>query len=150
MITDKIENIRLYKNIPEKVADFIINLTSETPCVRYELDEKTYVNIETYSTKSVFSAKYEYHKKFIDIQLLLSGEEKIYYKPVNDITKPQPFNEEKDIGFFDELIDYKTADFVKLDCSNFMLIFPHEAHAPQIESENTPIRVKKAVVKLPV
>lgn len=148
MITDSIENIRLYTMIPDFVDDFIKNLTSDTPCGRYEINDSAYANIETYSTKSVLSAKYEQHKKYIDIQLLLTGTEKIYYKPCQNTAGPLPFDDDKDIRFFNEPINSESDDCVNLNCKNFMLIYPHEAHAPQVQSENAPAIVKKVVIKL--
>jgi len=41
------------------------------------------------------------------------------------------------------------SDFVTLDGTNFMMIYPHEAHAPQVVSESIST-VKKVVVKVKV
>jgi YhcH/YjgK/YiaL family protein len=91
---------------------------------------------------------YEAHNKYIDIQIVLDGEEKIYYKNKDKISYPQQFDEKRDIGFYNEMITEEHA-FVKLDGSNFAIIYPHEGHAPQVQSGDKTTRVKKTVVKLP-
>ena len=149
MIIDEIRNLKLYKKVPAKVIDFVSKLNIDTPCGRYDIDKKCYVNVETYSTKPVASAMYEAHKKYIDIQIVLDGEEKIYYKNKDKISYPQQFDDKGDIGFYNEMISDDDA-YVRLDGSNFAIIYPHEGHAPQIQSGEKTARVKKAVVKLPL
>lgn len=147
MIIDKISNLKLYKNIPNYVLEFVENLTNEKHIGRYDIFDECYANIETYNTKPFELAKYEIHKKYIDIQILLSGKERIYYKNLSDLRSITNFNEEKDIAFLEDKIDKEK--FVTLDSTNFALIFPHEAHAPQIFSSEISQEVKKAVIKLP-
>lgn len=146
MIVDKIENIKNYSQIPNKAVDFILSLSSDIALGRYELDDGEYVNIESYSTKVIENAKFEAHRKYIDIQLLLSGKEKIYIKNINNLSQPLEFDSKKDIGFYNDLVS--GADYVTLDGSNFALIYPYEAHAPQVAMDNVPENVKKVVVKL--
>lgn len=143
MIIDKIENIGLYDQIPDYAAEFIKNLTADIPCGRYELKNTDYVNIETYNTKSPDQAKFETHNKYIDIQLLLSGKERIYVSATEGLNASAPYNSEKDITFYSDKVT--DSDYVTLDGKNFVMLYPHEAHAPQTGDGNT---VKKAVIKL--
>jgi len=147
MITDKLENMKLYPQIPSDIADFVQkNFKSDIEAGRYDFGEN-YLNIEMYNTKSISDGKFESHKNYIDIQILLSGKEKIFCKNVDALLQPNPYNNEKDIMFYDDAIG--DADFVTLDGTNFCLIYPHEAHAPQI-SHNSIMKVKKAVFKVKV
>ena len=149
MIIDEIQNIKMYKVVPAKVLEFIDNLKPDTPCGRYEIDKKCYAMVEMYSTKPLSAAAYEVHDKYIDIQLLLQGEEDIFYKNRDRISYPQAFDKERDIGFYNEMID-ENDHYVKLDGTNFAIIFPHEGHAPQVHAEKgVALRVKKVVIKLP-
>ncbi len=146
MIIDKLENISLYKNIPQQAALFIKNLSNDIAYGRQELTDTDYANIETYTTKSLNNAKFEAHKNYIDIQILLSGKEDIYYRDVSGMIEFEPYNENKDIVFFKENLEGN--NYVTLDSTNFVMIFPHEAHAPQVAYENSPQQVKKVVVKI--
>ena len=149
MIIDEIKNLGLYKEIPSKVVKFVQGLNPDIPCGRYDIDKKCFANVELYSTKPLGSAMYEVHNKYIDIQILLSGEEKIYFKDREKISYPQTFDEKNDIGFFNEMIDAED-HYVKLNGSNFAFINTHEGHAPRVQIANLPDRVKKVVIKLPV
>ncbi len=77
MIFDKIENLRHYDIVSDKIIEFLFNLNENTPTGRYEIDENSYANIEEYNTKPIENCRFEAHKKYIDIQLLLKGEERL-------------------------------------------------------------------------
>lgn len=147
MIIDKIENLTLYSQIPLEAVKLLQNLSSGTETGRYELNDGNYVNIETYNTKPLSDAKFESHRKFIDIQLLLSGKERIYVKPLKELSALAPYNAQKDIIFYSDNVE--AADYITLDSTNFVMLFPHEAHAPQAACSGA-VSVKKVVAKIRV
>ncbi len=146
MIIDKIENVSTYKNIPDYAVDFIKRLSKDIQKGRYSLNNTDYANIESYTTKSVSDAKFEAHNKFIDIQILLEGTENIFYTDRAKLTEANPFDTEKDIVFYKENV--AQSNYVTLDGTNFAMIFPHEAHAPQVQHNNQAQTVKKVVLKI--
>ena len=146
MIIDKLENIDKYSQIPEYVINFIKGLSADTECMRYDLIDEDFVNVETYTTKSIEDAKFETHDNYIDIQLLLDGKERIYLTSRVGLEEVAPYSVEKDITFYKNSV--KDADYVTLDGSNFVLIYPHEAHAPQVCLPDGVSIVKKAVAKI--
>lgn len=150
MIIDKLDNINFYSNIPEPVLDFLKNLDGNNITLgKTIIDDSSYVNIEKYKTKPIKDAKYETHDNYADIQLLINGREKIYLSERAELTILEPYNVEKDITFYS---DYVAKDkYVTLDGTNFVMLYPHEAHAPQIScSEDTSEEVIKVVVKIGV
>lgn len=148
MIIDNIENISMYRIIPDHVVDFIKSLKKDIKTGRYELIDKDYANVETYTTKPVRSGKFEAHNNYIDIQILLEGSERIYYTGTSDVSVDTPYDAERDIKFYADKID--KSDYVTLNGRNFAMIFPHEAHAPQISADENLSTVKKVVVKVKV
>lgn len=148
MITDKMENIIKYSEIPEDAAKFIKNLHKELKVGQYKLENENYANVESYFTKSMSEAKFESHKKYCDIQLLLSGKERIYITPIDNLTELGKYNETKDIVFYAEALD--GSDFVTLDSTNFVLLYPNEAHAPQVSICDAKNEVKKVVIKIKI
>ena len=148
MILDKLENIHLYKNIPQQVVDFVNLIDKNAPLGKQILSDEIYVNIEQYSTKLQESAMFEAHDKYIDIQILLDGKESIYLADRTNLDVKIPYNPAKDIVFYSNSI----ADYPKinLDGSNFVMIFPHEAHAPQVSVGNNSEKVLKVVVKIKI
>jgi YhcH/YjgK/YiaL family protein len=148
MIVDKLENVVLYPQIPDYAKNFILNLSKDISLGKKILENDDFANVETYSTKNFEDAKFEIHKKYIDIQLLISGNERIYIKHKNDIPEMPEYNAEKDIAFYSASLN--NSDFVTLDGSNFVMIFPWEAHAPQVSLNNSQSEVKKVVLKIKV
>lgn len=147
MITDKLENIDIYSDIPKVAKDFIKKLNIDTKSGRIVLSDDIYANIETYTTKMISDGKFEAHNKYIDIQILLNGRELIYYTGKTELTVNVPYDEEKDITFYSQSVSKYPS--IKLDGLNFVMLFPHEAHAPQI-CDRIPSEVKKVVVKIKV
>jgi YhcH/YjgK/YiaL family protein len=86
---------------------------------------------------------FEAHKKYADIQVLISGEEKIGVLPLDATTVTVPYDEEKDIMFLTaEGENYRDAMPGK-----FFLFFPEDAHRPTVKkTENS--QVRKIVVKV--
>ncbi|MBP3924763.1 YhcH/YjgK/YiaL family protein [bacterium] len=147
MIYDKLCNIGKYPNIKKEAVDFIKNLDISIPSGRVEIAEGIYANIEEYSLKNFDDTKMEAHKDYIDIQILLKGYERIDFTDVSDLKINIPYDEKRDIMFLSNPEKYNT---IYLDGENFALIYPHEAHRPQISPDEKCNVVKKVVVKIKV
>jgi len=146
MIIDKISNALNYSEIPEHAIKFIAGLTDNIKTGRYMLSDTDYANVEAYNTKKIEEAKFEAHKDYIDIQILVSGNERIYYTNTVGLIPIAPYNEDKDIVFYSDKVIGN--DYLTLDGTNFVMIFPHEAHAPQVSVDINPKYVKKVVLKI--
>ena len=147
MIVDVLDNAHLYYGLNkrlEKAFEYINSVDfMKLPCGRYEIDnDNIYVNVEEYLTKT--ESRPEYHKKYIDIQFVVSGEEKIGYCPLSEVNINEPFNEEKDIGFGSGKVSY-----IKMTKDLFMILMPQDAHQPCM-AVNDPLKVKKIVVKVKI
>lgn len=149
MIVDNIKNIKLYSDIPPIAADFIVSLhDSNITLGKHILTDKIYANIEEYSTKLLTDAKFESHDNYIDIQLLISGHEKIAIADREKLTISEPYDKNRDITFYSESV--KSYQNIILEGTNFVMIFPHEGHAPQISLNEEAQKVLKVVVKIKV
>lgn len=104
MIIDKIENAHLYKGLGnriEKAFEYINNtdLKKITPG-KYETDdENIFALINEYKTKLESEGKLEAHRKYIDVQYVISGEELIGYTPLGNQIILEPYKEENDVEF---------------------------------------------------
>ncbi len=150
MIFDDIKNIKNYAEIDGKIADFILSLKNDVPTGKIFLseDKLTFANVDEYTTKTLENCKLEAHKKYIDIQLLLSGVEELDYISVEGLAVKEAYDEARDVAFF-ETPD-RVLNKVVLEGGKFVLLYPHEAHQPQMAYKNNPSAVKKVVVKLPL
>lgn len=88
-------------------------------------------------------ARLEAHRRYIDIQLVLEGDEVMGWKPLSDCLNPvSEHSMEKDIRFFLDA----PASYVPVPPDHFCIFFPEDAHAPLIGSG--PIR--KVIFKVAV
>ncbi len=146
MICDNLENILKYGEISEKTAKFLMSLNAQTPVGHYEIDENVYANVDVYETRTIDKCKFEAHKKYIDIQMLLDGNEQLDCISFNKLIVSEDYDEKRDIMFFENPEELPDASF-KLSVQRFVLIYPHEAHRPQMALDK-PSKVKKVVVKI--
>ena len=152
MIFDKLENLSRYAgSFPgaDKVIAFLKECAAKPPAPgKYELDgKKLFVNVQQYSPKTFNPEKLEYHKDYIDIQLLLSGAETLYYAPLDGLAEAMPYDAGKDCGM-DRLPAPAAGTAIPLVPGNFVLLYPEEGHLPGIGDPAT--TVVKAVVKIAV
>jgi YhcH/YjgK/YiaL family protein len=116
------------------------------PLGKQELEgEHLFVSVAEYYGKQKPDALYESHKKYIDIQYIIKGEEIMGLTTLDKVTLKEPYNEEKDIAFY----DYDGGEYIKATPGNFFLFFPEDVHRPSITTGDS-VLVKKIVVKLRV
>lgn len=85
----------------------------------------------------------EYHRKYLDIHILLSGEETIGWKNLADCKQEKKaFDEENDYGLYED----KPTTYITLKPNQFAIVYPEDAHAPIIGEG----KIRKLVVKISV
>ena len=115
----------------------------------YEISGKNLFYILTsYKTADSISEKYaELHRKYIDIQILLYGEEKFGYSDISSVKKVyKEYDEEKDIELYSVV---ENEDFFLLKPSMFAVFFPEDVHRPGL-SAGVSRSVRKVIFKLAV
>ena len=151
MIADSIENYSLYPFGPawKTAFDFLKTLTPETaPGKQLIQGDRLYAGIDVYDTKTRDTAKLETHRKYVDIQILLSGTEIIELFPKQGLTVCEPYNPERDAEFY--AAPAKTNMKITLNPGQFLVFFPEDAHMPCLTAGSIPQTVKKVVVKVAV
>jgi YhcH/YjgK/YiaL family protein len=147
MITDTLENAAIYKKLGKnfnKAFDFLYQTDLYSfPLGKHPVDgDNVFMIVSEYTTKLLSDARFEAHRVYADIQLLLAGEEKIGYAPVANMRVKEDYNPEKDILFLSGCGEYTT-----ISPGVFAVFFPHDAHQPGV-AIGTPQTVKKLVVKV--
>lgn len=147
MIIDKIENAYLYNNISERInKSFEYIRTTDLknlPTGKYLIDgENIFALVSEYQTKPESEGKLEAHRKYIDVQFVISGEELMGYAPLDGQKVLDSYKEENDIVFY-------TGDksFIKVSEGMFAIFFPEDVHMPGISTGNIS-DVKKLVIKV--
>lgn len=115
---------------------------------RYDiLGDDIYVNIQDYTSKPETQGKWEAHRKYIDIQIMVKGSEKIGVGEIDNFQTSEAYDEGKDLEFLSATND--NYQFINMNENDFIILYPQDVHMPQI-ALNTPSYVKKAVVKISI
>jgi biofilm protein TabA len=114
---------------------------------KLELDgTNLFVSPSEYTTKNPEEANFEAHRKYIDIQYVVSGKELIGVAPLTAAKAVvTPYDATKDVEFlsFGETKNYKASQ------ERVFIFFPSDAHRPNLkDGENS--KVRKVVVKVRV
>jgi len=118
----------------------------ELPLGKQELEgEHLFISVAEYFGKQKSEVLFESHKKYVDIQYVIQGEEIMGLTTLDKVTVKDPYNEEKDIAFY----DFDGGEYLKATPENFFLFFPEDVHRPSITTGDS-ILVKKIVVKVMV
>ncbi len=149
MIIDRIENARLYLQLHRQFKRAFAVLAdpalAQQPDGRHDIDgDNLYFIVQHYTTKPVDQGRFESHRKYIDIQALLAGQELLGYAPTTGLEVVEPYSEEKDIMFY--RIGTMTAQ-TRLEPGLFCLLYPHDAHLPSCQVA-CPAEVHKVVFKI--
>lgn len=110
---------------------------------RNEVDgDALFINACSYETRAFEDCRFEAHRRYIDVQMVLEGEERIDVQFVGAL-EAEPFDEEADNMF----LDGEAAASVVMTPGTFVACFPDDGHKPGI-AVNGPCSVKKAVFKV--
>lgn len=107
------------------------------------VEEKIAVILERAEGRGQVGARLESHRKMIDIQLVLSGEERIGWRPQPEcLGIVEAYSADRDIEFHSA----QPTTWLDLRRGDFAIFFPTDAHAPLAGSG--PLR--KAIAKVAV
>lgn len=112
---------------------------------RYELAHGVFVNADRYTTLQANPNGMEAHRRYIDVQLLLRGSERVRVEEAGRLTLRRPYDPQRDAAFF---APSEEATEVRLGNGAFVLLLPHDAHEPQL-CDGVPAEVLKLVAKVP-
>ncbi|HEY5653608.1 MAG TPA: YhcH/YjgK/YiaL family protein [Pontiella sp.] len=98
---------------------------------KYEISgDRIYAIIALENGRAVDEAELEGHRKYIDIQYVISGEESMGWAPREGLPNSVEYDEEKDLEFFQG----RPQSIIKVPEGSFIIFFPSDAHLPLIGS----------------
>ena len=150
MIYDKISNLNTYKTLSPDIyagLEFLHQLSPDIAPGTYQLTPRVKAIVSEYETKVKNEVGFEAHRKNIDIQYLLKGEERIACMPIEKLTETEPYSEEKDAAFY--AAEGVVAQTMTIGGGYFAIFFPQDGHMPQL-CVDEPKMVKKVVVKVEI
>jgi biofilm protein TabA len=118
------------------------------PDGRVELDgSRVFALVQRYETAMTDAPKFEAHRKYIDIQYIVTGEEVLGWAPSEHMTITETYEADKDFCFGTVPPGKWTP--VYLPAGRLVVLWPDDGHAPKLAA-GTPSAVMKIVVKVAV
>ena len=113
---------------------------------RVELNDGVYAMEQAYESKARYDA-FESHRKFIDIQVIVAGEELIEVADIAKLPVTQPFDADSDVIIYG---NYSATSVLRLAAGDAAVFRPQDGHMPNLRVGHEPTLVRKVVVKVPV
>lgn len=147
MIYDTLDHLEAYRGVHPGVMRGLELLRdtdfSQWEDGRHEIDgERLFILLQSYETKLQNDTP-EAHRKYIDIQYLLSGQEQMGVGPLEEMTEEVEARPEGDIWFYRGPLST-----ILLSGRRFTALWPGDAHAPGIAVDRKPAPCRKCVVKV--
>ncbi|MBC7915279.1 MAG: YhcH/YjgK/YiaL family protein [Pyrinomonadaceae bacterium] len=140
MIFDKLENLNRYN---ERLG-FISTILEENKFIKgkFDIGDTTSFGIGLeYTTRVSDKCLWEAHRKYLDIHVILEGEELV---EIGDISNMEPTKEYEDDY---QLFKGNKEHSLRLLPGKFLILFPNEVHKTGVKTKHC-VGVKKIVFKL--
>lgn len=151
MILDSLPLWHRYVAVHPRFArafDFLQQL-GPTPAIgRHEIDgDAMFALVQQYQTRPAAGMQLEAHRRYIDIQYPVRGQEAIHWAPLASLAQvAMPYDAAKDAALY---LPNAAVIPVPVHAGQFAILFPDDAHAPCC-TWGEPAEVLKVVVKVEV
>ena len=148
MILDTLDNLEKYASLNPffpKAIEFVKNTDlAALPLGRNEImGDEIFANVMEVQPRTKEEVPVEVHRKYIDIQIPISGDEVMGYIPLSDLPEGE-YSDANDVTLYP--VGMLASDYVNVKRSMFTIFFPQDGHAPAV----TPVKVKKIIIKIAV
>ncbi|AIR66522.1 YhcH/YjgK/YiaL family protein [Cedecea neteri] len=151
MIVGNINELGLNPWLSPKITealDYVLkNINADSPAGKYDIvGENVWVMVIEGNTRLAAEALPEYHEKYLDIQIVLAGQEGMAFSlkpPHTEVIEDKLAG--SDIAFI------KTPDdetMITMNAADFIIFYPGEVHKPLCVLNGNVTSVKKAVIKI--
>ena len=145
MILDQLERLSQYRSL-HKHIDKVVTFCENTDLAalaegRHDIEgDEVFAIAMTLPLRKLSEAKLETHRAYIDIQVVLKGNESMGYQALSSLNSSEGYAQDTDLEFWNDQCD----NVLHVPEQSFALFFPADAHLPLIgEGE-----VQKIVFKL--
>jgi len=147
-VNNEIQNKSLAKDIrfciefAKKNENKILSLVNGSYDVGYN---NIKMNLGKYFTKSENEKFWESHKKYLDVQIMINGTEKVAINDIRDM-EVKSFDEERDLT----ILEGDKAFDIIMKTGDVLVFFPNDVHKPELNvSENDDSgNIRKIVTKV--
>ena len=142
----KLSELGKYINLTQELKLYLASLTNKKIKQPQEININ---NRDIYASENIIETQprdtksYESHKKYIDIHIVLTGEEIIEVAPIDALNPSTLYDREKDYILYKN----KAGEMYHLKPGICAIFFPQDAHMPGIAA-NKPEKISKIVIKV--
>lgn len=149
MICENINSTKDYSSVNKnfiKAFEFLKNNDLKKLDVgKYEIQgEEIFALVQEYITQNEEDKDWESHEKYIDIQLIVEGQEIMGYVPIEALEVKEDLRLENDLIFYNETLKGSN---IKCTNGDYAIFFPEDAHKPGCALGECS-KVKKVLIKL--
>jgi YhcH/YjgK/YiaL family protein len=131
---------------PQSAAHHRIKQIAAGTSQRIELAGGAYAMEQVYLTKTRPEGFFESHRKYIDVQVIVEGEEVMEVEEISRLAVSEAFNEKRDLIKYGDTARASRLNFRPGDAGVY---FPEDGHMPGLQVAGA-VLVRKTVVKVPV
>ena len=147
MIYAAIYDLEQYKEMHQgfdKAFDFLVKNDLESLHIGKHLidGDNVFALVQEYETKNSVGAKFEAHKRYIDLQYIVYGIEKMGHAIIDHTKDVTSYDNENDFALLD-----CEGSFFTVKSKEFCIFYPNDAHMPGI-SNIEKAKVRKIVIKI--
>jgi YhcH/YjgK/YiaL family protein len=146
MIVDRLDNAAPLYHLPARLARALDYLRATDlraiPAGRHDIDgDRLFALVQDYTTKAPEDCVWEAHRRYIDVQFLASGDERMGYAALATTREREPYDAARDVAFFEP-----GRDFVTIRERTFAIFGPEDVHSPGHAAGAAAV-VRKVVIK---
>ncbi len=147
MVLDRLENMDAYRTLGDgfaKAIDYLKGIdVLQMPISEFTIDECAVYGFIKEKQLTKENEKWEVHRRYADIQLVLGGSERMGFQPYTNQPVSEPYNPDKDV----ELFVGNVGSELILNPGDFAIFFPGELHRPDCPTAKGPLS-RKMVIKV--
>ncbi len=147
MILDTLQNAARYAGLRVGCSEAFGFLDqpglSDLPDGKYEINgDRVYAIVDRTQGRKVSDGKLEGHRKYLDIQYVISGDESMGWRPSTGLPSAVSYDATRDLEFFEG----EPESIIRVPPGSFAIFLPTDAHLPLIGDGS----IHKVVVKVAI
>lgn len=149
MIVDRLSNPAPLYQLPDRLSRALEYLRATDlralALGRHDIDgDRLFALVQEYTTRTADECVWEAHRRYVDVQFVARGEERMGYSLLSQMREREPYDPARDVAFFEP-----GGEYVTIRAGMFAIFGPEDVHSP-CHIAGSPARVRKVVVKAAV
>ena len=112
--------------------------------IRLDVDDQIFLIEEAYFTKSPAEVRWEAHREWADVQVILAGEERMDIAKLGNLKLVEDLSPQRDMLYFEA---YDKGSTLRMEAGDVAIYLPVDGHRPGLQI-GSPSLVRKLVVKV--